>query len=71
MKSSKRIKEKGRKPQFIVFAGCAASGKTFIARLVAKDKGAHLIDKDDATRRFTDFVLELKGISAQDRESKF
>lgn len=63
--------ENNSKPKLIVVAGCAASGKTTIARFLAKMMGAAYVDKDDATRRFTDLALELNGMSKGDRESDF
>lgn len=63
--------KKKNKPNLIVIAGCAASGKTTIARHLAKLMNAAYVDKDDATRRFTDLVLKLHGLPPYDRESEF
>lgn len=60
-----------RKPKLIVVAGCAASGKSTIARILARLMGATYIDKDDATRRLTDLALTLGGHEPTDRESDF
>lgn len=60
-----------RKPKLVAVAGCAASGKTTIARFLAKMMGAAYVDKDASTRRFTDLVLELNGMPIDDRESDF
>lgn len=65
------MNEQYRKPKLIVIAGCAASGKTTIAQHLAKLMRATYIDKDDATRRFTDLVLKLHGLPPYDRESEF
>lgn len=59
------------KLNFIITAGFAGSGKTTLAKRVAKELGYPLLDKDTVTRHFTDFLLEQTDSDSNGRESDF
>ena len=58
-----------KKVKFVIITGCAGSGKTTLGERISSEMGWTYIDKDTVTRSFTDFILENKGKSKNDRES--
>lgn len=57
-------------PCLIIAAGCAGSGKTTIGKELAKQLGFVFVDKDTATREYTDFILTELGSFEGDKESE-
>lgn len=58
-------------PCLLITAGYAGSGKTTLAKKLARDLDFLLIDKDTVTRPFTDLILTKNGTGPHDRESEF
>jgi DNA-binding transcriptional regulator YhcF (GntR family) len=56
-------------PQVIMIGGYAGSGKTELGRIVARETGWPMLDKDTLTRYVVEAALELQGLSRNDRES--
>ncbi|KDN23924.1 GntR family transcriptional regulator [Amycolatopsis rifamycinica] len=56
-------------PQVLVVGGYAGSGKTELGRIVARETGWPMLDKDTLTRPVVEAALELLGLSPNDRES--
>lgn len=59
-----------RKPQVILVGGYAGSGKTELGRILARETGWPLLDKDTLTRPVVEAALEIIGQSPHDRESE-
>lgn len=57
------------KPQVILIGGYAGSGKSELARMLARETGWALLDKDTLTRPVVERALEALGQSPNDRES--
>lgn len=57
------------KPQVILIGGYAGSGKSELARMIARETGWALLDKDTLTRPVVERALEALGQSPNDRES--
>jgi predicted kinase len=55
----------------IVVSGYAGSGKTEFSLRLAESLKAVLIDKDPASRLFTEALLKQEGLDPHDRESNF
>jgi predicted kinase len=55
-------------PRAYFVIGPAGSGKTGVARLLAEQTGAAYIDKDTASTRFTEALLELAGTDKTERD---
>lgn len=55
--------------QVVVIGGYAGSGKTELGRILAKQTGWALLDKDTTTRAVVEAALESLGQSPHDRES--
>jgi len=58
------------KPQVILIGGYAGSGKTELGRVIARQTGWPILDKDTLTRPVVEAALELLGLSPHDRESE-
>ncbi|SCE71627.1 AAA domain-containing protein [Micromonospora haikouensis] len=57
-------------PQVIFVGGYAGSGKTELGRILAKETGWPMLDKDTLTRPVVEAALEILGLSPHDRESE-
>ena len=56
-------------PHVILIGGYAGSGKTELGRILARETGWPMLDKDTLTRPVVEGALELLGKSPHDRES--
>lgn len=56
-------------PNVVLIGGYAGSGKSELGRIIARETGWPLIDKDTITRPVVEAALELLGQSPNDRES--
>lgn len=70
-KTIKNDKKDNSKIRFIVITGFAGSGKTTLGKELAKKLNYVYIDKDTATRQYTDYVLTQNNSGPYDRESEF
>lgn len=59
-----------RSPQVLLVGGYAGSGKTELGRILARQTGWPMLDKDTLTRPVLEAALELIGLSPHDRESE-
>lgn len=59
-----------QKPRVVLVGGCAGSGKTELGRILARETGWPILDKDTLTRPVVEAALEVHGVSPHDRESK-
>ncbi|MGW4395514.1 GntR family transcriptional regulator [Amycolatopsis nivea] len=57
-------------PQVIMIGGYAGSGKTELGRVLARETGWPMLDKDSLTRFVVEAALEMMGLSRNDRESE-
>ncbi|GAA0469507.1 hypothetical protein Aca07nite_27750 [Actinoplanes capillaceus] len=57
------------RPNVILIGGYAGSGKSELGRILARETGWSMIDKDTITRPVVEATLELIGLSPNDRES--
>lgn len=55
--------------QVVFVGGFAGSGKTELGRILARETGWSILDKDTTTRFVVEVALELQGLSPNDRES--
>lgn len=58
------------RPNVILIGGYAGSGKSELARIIARETGWALLDKDTITRPVVEQALEALGQSPNDRESE-
>ena len=56
-------------PHVVLIGGYAGSGKTELGRILVRETGWPLLDKDTLTRPVVEAALELIGLSPNDRES--
>jgi hypothetical protein len=56
-------------PQLLLIGGYAGSGKTELGRILARQTGWPILDKDTLTRPILEGALEILGLSPNDRES--
>jgi hypothetical protein len=56
-------------PRAFFVIGPAGSGKTSVARLLARQSGAAYIDKDTTCNRFTEALLEIAGTDKDERDN--
>jgi DNA-binding transcriptional regulator YhcF (GntR family)/predicted kinase len=56
-------------PYVVLIGGYAGSGKTELGRILARETGWPLLDKDTLTRPVVEVALEVLGCSPHDRES--
>ena len=56
-------------PQVLLIGGYAGSGKTELGRMLARETGWPILDKDTLTRSVVEAALEILGQSPNDRES--
>ncbi|MFI9528046.1 GntR family transcriptional regulator [Micromonospora rosaria] len=59
-----------RTPRVLIVGGFAGSGKTELGRIVARETGWPILDKDTLTRPVLEAALEIMGLSPNDRESE-
>lgn len=59
-----------RKPHVFLIGGYAGSGKTELGRILARETGWPILDKDTLTRPVVEAALETLGLSPHDRESE-
>ncbi|ASR34034.1 transcriptional regulator [Prauserella marina] len=57
-------------PHVVLIGGYAGSGKSELGRIVARETGWPLLDKDTLTRPVVEAALEVVGLSPHDRESE-
>jgi DNA-binding transcriptional regulator YhcF (GntR family)/predicted kinase len=58
------------KPRVLLIGGYAGSGKTQLGRILARQTGWPMLDKDTLTRPVVEMALEMLGQSPHDRESQ-
>jgi DNA-binding transcriptional regulator YhcF (GntR family) len=58
------------KPHVVLVGGYAGSGKTHLGRVLARETGWPMLDKDTLTRPILEAALEVIGESPNDRESE-
>ncbi|MDQ7906855.1 GntR family transcriptional regulator [Phytohabitans sp. ZYX-F-186] len=58
-----------RKPHVLLIGGYAGSGKTELGRIIARETGWPMLDKDTLTRPVVEIALEILGQSPHDRDS--
>ena len=58
-----------QEPRVILVGGYAGSGKTELGRILARETGWSILDKDTLTRPVVEVALEALGLSPHDRES--
>ncbi|MCA4133030.1 AAA family ATPase [Arthrobacter sp. M4] len=56
-------------PKVFFVIGPAGSGKSSVGKLIARRHSAAYIDKDTATRRFVELLLELNGDDKNERDN--
>jgi DNA-binding transcriptional regulator YhcF (GntR family) len=66
---ARRNEIRTRIPHVILIGGYAGSGKTELGRILARETGWPLLDKDTLTRPVVEVALEILGCSPHDRES--
>lgn len=66
---AERREFKAVSPQVVVIGGYAGSGKTELGRMLVRETGWPLLDKDTLTRPVVETALEVLGQSPHDRES--
>jgi DNA-binding transcriptional regulator YhcF (GntR family)/predicted kinase len=64
-----RPKVQATAPQVVLIGGYAGSGKTELGRILARETGWPILDKDTLTRPVVEAALEIIGESPHDRES--
>ncbi|MDX8146405.1 GntR family transcriptional regulator [Lentzea sp. BCCO 10_0061] len=57
-------------PHVLLIGGYAGSGKTELGRILARETGWPMLDKDTLTRPVVEAALEILGASPNDRESE-
>ncbi|MFD4195946.1 GntR family transcriptional regulator [Amycolatopsis thermoflava] len=66
-----RVRPRPAAPHVVFVGGYAGSGKTELGRILARETGWALLDKDTLTRPVVEAALEALGRSPHDRESEF
>ena len=67
--SARHVEPKVTQPQVLLIGGYAGSGKTELGRILARETGWPILDKDTMTRPVVEAALEMIGLSPNDRES--
>lgn len=62
-------KDENNRPHVILIGGFAGSGKTELGRILARQTGWSILDKDSTTRAVVEAALDMLGVSPHDRES--
>jgi predicted kinase len=60
---------KPERPQAVLIGGYAGSGKTELGRMIVRDTGWGMFDKDTTTRAVVEAALKALGLPESDRES--
>lgn len=60
---------KPSRPHVLLIGGYAGSGKSELGRILARETGWPILDKDTLTRPVVEMALEIMGLSPNDRES--
>ncbi|QSB14149.1 GntR family transcriptional regulator [Natronosporangium hydrolyticum] len=68
---ARRTEIRGSTPHVIVIGGYAGSGKTELGRILVRETGWPLLDKDTLTRPVVETALESVGRSPHDRDSDY
>ena len=58
------------RPSVLLVGGYAGSGKSELGRIVARETGWPILDKDTTTRPVVETALEIHGLPPHDRESE-
>jgi DNA-binding transcriptional regulator YhcF (GntR family)/predicted kinase len=58
-----------KRPRVVLIGGYAGSGKSELGRILARETGWPILDKDTITRPVVEAALEVMGLSPHDRES--
>src|SRR5690606_39019395 len=66
-----RTEVRPRSPHVVLIGGYAGSGKTELGRILVRETGWPLLDKDTLTRPVVEAALEMTGQSPNDRDSDF
>lgn len=66
-----QVRPRPATPHVVFIGGYAGSGKTELGRIIARETGWALLDKDTMTRPIVEAALEAVGQSPHDRESEF
>ncbi|MBB4917432.1 AAA family ATPase [Streptosporangium saharense] len=61
---------RAQNPHVIIIGGYAGSGKTELGRILARETGWSMLDKDTITRPVVEAALEILDLSPNDRESE-
>ncbi|MFF4413208.1 GntR family transcriptional regulator [Streptosporangium sp. NPDC001559] len=61
---------RAQNPHIIIIGGYAGSGKTELGRILARETGWSMLDKDTITRPVVEAALEILDLSPNDRESE-
>ncbi|RLK59938.1 GntR family transcriptional regulator [Actinokineospora cianjurensis] len=67
---AKRVEVRTSRPKVLLIGGYAGSGKTELGRILARETGWPILDKDTLTRPVVEAALEFIGCSPNDRESE-
>ncbi|GGG15642.1 AAA family ATPase [Paenibacillus aceti] len=59
------------KQKLVFFVGVAGTGKTTVARKLARRIQAAFLDRDTVGGRFVEKILEMNGLDVNDRDSEF
>ncbi|MBP2340209.1 DNA-binding transcriptional regulator YhcF (GntR family)/predicted kinase [Saccharothrix coeruleofusca] len=65
-----RVEVRTESPRVLLVGGYAGSGKTELGRVLARETGWPMLDKDTLTRPVVEAALEVLGLSPHDRESE-
>lgn len=57
--------------KLVFFVGVAGTGKTTVARKLARRMSAAFLDRDTVGGRFAEKILEMNGLDVNDRDSDF
>ncbi|WP_059049889.1 AAA family ATPase [Paenibacillus senegalimassiliensis] len=57
--------------KLVFFVGVAGTGKTTVARKLARRMSAAFLDRDTVGGRFAEKILEMNGLDTNDRDSAF
>ncbi|MGC5053577.1 GntR family transcriptional regulator [Micromonospora sp. DT48] len=66
---SRRVEIRPSNPHVLMIGGYAGSGKTELGRILTRETGWPMLDKDTLTRPIVEAALEVMGLSPNDRES--
>ncbi|MGA4730496.1 AAA family ATPase [Micromonospora taraxaci] len=66
----RRSEVRPERPRVLLIGGYAGSGKTELGRILARETGWPMLDKDTLTRPVVEAALDTLGLSPNDRESQ-